>query len=44
MSCSYKKDLEFIEKISDVEYRIKKDFVPNMNVIKIFLNFRIDKI
>lgn len=29
---SYEEDLEFIERISDVEFRIKKGFVPNMNV------------
>lgn len=30
---SYKEELEFIERISPVEFRIKQGFVPNMNVI-----------
>lgn len=34
MSRSYKEELEFIEKINDHSWRIKKGFVPNMNVKK----------
>lgn len=36
---SYEQELNFIEKISDVEYRIKKGFVPSMNVSFKYLFF-----
>jgi len=32
MPRTYQDELQFIERISPVEFRIKKGFVPNMNV------------
>lgn len=32
MSRSYQEELKYIEKINDYSWRIKKGFVPNMNV------------
>ena len=40
MSRSYAEELQYIEKINDYSWRIKKGFVPNMNVI---LKFDINK-
>ena len=32
MSRSYQQELEYLEQINDYSWRIKKGFVPNMNV------------
>ena len=32
MSRSYQEELQYIEKINDFSWRIKKGFVPNMKV------------
>ncbi len=34
MSRSYQDELNYIERINDHSWRIKKGFVPNMNVIE----------
>ena len=41
---SYKDEMEFIERISPVEFRIKKGFVPNMNVEgRFYVNKNLEK-
>ena len=37
---SYKEELQFIERISPVGFRIKKGFVPNMNVSEFSVKYR----
>ena len=36
MSRSYQEELNYLEKLNDYSWRIKKGFVPNMNVEGIF--------
>ena len=36
MSRSYQEELNYLEKLNDFSWRIKKGFVPNMNVEGIF--------
>uniref|UniRef100_A0AC35GF31 RNA-splicing ligase RtcB homolog n=1 Tax=Panagrolaimus sp. PS1159 TaxID=55785 RepID=A0AC35GF31_9BILA len=45
MPRSYAEELEFIERVSPVEFRIKKGFVPNMNVEgKFYVNSNLEKL
>uniref|UniRef100_A0AC34FSK7 3'-phosphate/5'-hydroxy nucleic acid ligase n=1 Tax=Panagrolaimus sp. ES5 TaxID=591445 RepID=A0AC34FSK7_9BILA len=45
MPRSFAQELEFIERVSPVEFRIKKGFVPNMNVEgKFYVNSNLEKL
>uniref|UniRef100_A0AC35EYU7 RNA-splicing ligase RtcB homolog n=1 Tax=Panagrolaimus sp. PS1159 TaxID=55785 RepID=A0AC35EYU7_9BILA len=45
MPRSYAQELEFIERVSPVEFKIKKGFVPNMNVEgKFYVNSNLEKL
>uniref|UniRef100_A0A1I8B9C8 3'-phosphate/5'-hydroxy nucleic acid ligase n=1 Tax=Meloidogyne hapla TaxID=6305 RepID=A0A1I8B9C8_MELHA len=45
MPRTYQDELEFIERVSPVEFRIKKGFVPNMNVEgRFFVNSALEKL